>query len=173
MNHTLLCRSISLEIGTSNCYNRRAEPREAHVDVYGRDNAREPGRQRTQAAPLPTGAATRTATSRPRLLSPGPALRRGQRRAGHASFLPGWRCSNDEQATPPVSRADASTGTATRGLSRNPRRRLRPRLRTGTRTGTRAAPLPKDPRSSQTWSHCVWVCVGCSARCRALVFLQV
>ena len=33
----------------------------------------------------------RTATDRPRLLSPGPALRRGQRRAGHASSLPGRR----------------------------------------------------------------------------------
>ena len=35
--------------------------------------------------------ATRTATSRPRLLSPRPALQRGQRRAGHASSLPGTR----------------------------------------------------------------------------------
>ena len=40
--------------------------------------------------------ATRTATSRPRLLSPRPALPRGQRRAGHASSLPG---RDDSQRT--------------------------------------------------------------------------
>ena len=172
MNHALLCGSISLEIGTSKCYNRRAEPSR--------------GPRRRLRPRLRTG--TRTAKYASRATPEGrcdedsdeqatpPLSRAGaatRRRAGHASFLPGWRCSNDEQATPPVSRAGASTGTATSGLSRDPRRRLRPRLRTGTRTGTRAAPLPKDPRSSQTWSHCVWVCVGCSARCRALVFLQV
>ena len=43
-----------------------------------------------------TNAPTRTATSGPRLLSPRPALPRGQRRAGHASSLPG---RDDSQRT--------------------------------------------------------------------------
>ena len=50
------------------------------------------------------------------------ALRRGQRRAGHASSLPGRRCDEDSdgQATPPLSRAGASTETATSRTLRMP-----------------------------------------------------
>ena len=89
--------------------------------------------------PLSRASAETTATSRPRLLSPGQALYSHDRarepgrgheraapraprreRAGHASSLPGRRFheDSDEQATPPLSRASA----------------LRPRPRTGTRT---------------------------------------